>query len=80
MRGALVVERTAGPEGPAIGRSAPEFERRMQVELNHSKPVAFSLDVSDMPPGFYRVSFRPEAHEHGIRRMGFIVLEARASD
>lgn len=80
MRGALVVERTAGPEGAGDRSVGPQFERRMQVELNHSKPVAFSLDVSDMPPGFYRVSFRPEAHEHGIRRTGFIVLEARASD
>jgi hypothetical protein len=81
-RGELVVERKAFPgrEGEGHGSAGARSERRVQLELNPLRPVVLSLeDVSDLSPGLYSASFRPETREHAVRVGGFVVLEEQPS-
>jgi phospholipase A1 len=76
-RGALVVERRAFTERESEGDVDGRSEH--QLELNPSRPVVLSLeDVSDLSPGLYSVSFRPDASELAARGASFIILEDRA--
>lgn len=82
MRGELIVERRAFPgrEGEGDGSADARSESRLPLELNPSRPVVLSLEeVSDLSPGRYRASFRPETREHAVRVAGFVVLEERSS-
>jgi hypothetical protein len=78
-RGELVVERKAFPGRKGEGDGSADA-RRVPLELNSLRPAVLSLeDVSDLSPGLYSASFRPETRDHAVRVGGFVVLEERTS-
>jgi hypothetical protein len=47
----------------------------MQIKLNHSDRVVLPVDVSDLPPGLYRVKLRPTTRKYPVRAAGFVILK-----